>query len=92
MNKAEKIELTKSLLDEFATIGVTANLNQKIHVLELAKELLEPFQVAKNPTIDEVNLTNVKIILSGISRIATPDKVVFFCCHSLELALSELLK
>lgn len=92
MNKAEKIELTKSLLDEFATIGVTANINQKLHILELAKELLEPFHVAKNPTIDEVNITNVKILLSGIDRIATPDKVVFFCCHSLELALSHLLK
>lgn len=92
MNKAEKINLTKSLLDEFATIKVTSNLNHKLHILELAKDLLEPFYIDKNPTIDEVNLTNVKVLLSGISRIATPDKVVFFCCHSLELALSELLK
>jgi hypothetical protein len=92
MNKTQKIELVKALLDEFATIGVTTNINHKTHVLELAKELLEPFHVAKNPTIDEVNLTNVKVILSGISRIASPDKVVFFCCHSLELALTELLK
>jgi hypothetical protein len=91
MNKAEKIDLIKSLLDELATIEVTSNLNHKLDVLALAKDLIQPYAMPKAPTYDEVNINNAKVMLNVV--VATyPDKVAFFVCQSLEMALSELLK
>jgi hypothetical protein len=91
MNKAEKIDLIKFLLDELATIDVTSNLKHKLDVLATAKEIIQSYAMPKAPTYDEVNINNAKVMLNVFVAIY-PDKVAFFVCQSLEMALSELLK
>jgi hypothetical protein len=91
MSKAEKIDLIKSLLDEVGTIHVTSTIPEKLTALSIAKDLIQSYNMPKNPTYDEVNINNAKVMLNVV--VATyPDKVAFFVCQSLELALSELLK
>jgi hypothetical protein len=91
MTKAEKINLVTSLLDEAGTIHATSTIPEKLAVLDTAKNLIKSFAMPKTPTLDEVNINNAKVMLNVV--VATyPDKVAFFVCQSLELALTELLK
>lgn len=91
MNKAEKIDLIKSILDEVGTIHATSTTPEKLNSLSIAKDLIQSYTLPKNPTYDEVNINNAKVMLNVV--VATyPNKIAFFVCQSLELALSELLK
>lgn len=91
MNKAEKIHLIQTVLDEVNTMHAIDTYTDKCDTLYNAKALLRLYTFPTNANAIDLNINNAKAILQAVV-IPNPDKVAFFVCQSLEMALSELLK
>lgn len=90
MNKAQKMELVKSVLDELAIIGYLDSLRCKREAVALVKTYLQPFEMPKYPTKADVYINQVKSLVNSTDK--DFSACLYLASQSLENALTELQK
>ena len=90
MNKAEKIELIRSIMDELATIGYLDTNRSKHTAIDVVKDYLQGFIIPVNPSKADLYINDAKVIVCAPTGVFAD--ILQLANGFLELALTELHK